>query len=236
MFGWRLANNNLSIHTISVLICVNDCFKQFISAGLPSYMNLHCQLFPTLHPLFEQIFVVTVTPSAQRDGPRWPEVPRVGVDEDGHQTLSLGQSVDVHGHLVDRILWLRKSIILVNISYHILDKYDCTLLLCLTFTVVWWFILEWVQFLFTIKKMIKPWIENILHTIHLKFVYRENCMQRMSKLSVKNFHRRLTSNLESPVILVNSLNSSCMVVTSDVLLSGPHLGALATPCAMFTSL
>lgn len=39
----------------------------------------------------------------------------------------------------------------------------------------------------------------------------------------------------SPVILERSLNSICMVVTSEVLLSGPHLGAWALPVRKFTS-
>lgn len=38
-----------------------------------------------------------------------------------------------------------------------------------------------------------------------------------------------TSNLESPVLLDKSRNSNCIVVTSDVLLSGDHFGACARP-------
>ena len=54
-------------------------------------------------------------------------------------------------------------------------------------------------------------------------------------ISLLQWHSTLTAYFFSPVILERSLNSICMVVTSDVLLSGPQRGAWALPDSRLTS-
>ena len=48
-----------------------------------------------LLPLLEQVLVVRVAPGPQGDGAVLPELARVRVDVDGHQTGRLGQEVDL---------------------------------------------------------------------------------------------------------------------------------------------
>lgn len=49
------------------------------------------------------------------------------------------------------------------------------------------------------------------------------------KFTYKLIFLKITSYFLSPVIRLKSRNSSCIVVTSEVLLSGPHRGAWAFP-------
>ena len=46
-----------------------------------------------LNPLFEEIFVVRVSPGSQSDGRLLP-LTRIGIDKDGHQSLSFRKLVD----------------------------------------------------------------------------------------------------------------------------------------------
>ena len=57
----------------------------------------------------------------------------------------------------------------------------------------------------------------------------------MSNLGVKGPYNNLTSYLGSPVARLRAINSSCMVVTSDVLLSGPQRGGWGIRVLRFTS-
>ena len=56
--------------------------------------------------LFEEILVVRVAAGPERDGAVGPELAGVGVDEDGHEAVSLGEAVHVAGHAAHRVLVL----------------------------------------------------------------------------------------------------------------------------------
>ena len=64
------------------------------------------QSLPRLEPLFEEVLVVGVPPGPQRDGAVGPKLPVVCIDEDGHQSAGLGQSVYVLGDPGHRLLVL----------------------------------------------------------------------------------------------------------------------------------
>lgn len=56
--------------------------------------------------LFEEILVVRVAAGPERDRAVGPELAGVGVDEDGHEAVSLGEAVHVARHAAHRVLVL----------------------------------------------------------------------------------------------------------------------------------
>lgn len=73
--------------------------------------NLQVDSAASLDPLFQQVFVVRVSPCAQRDG-RLGKLARKRIDEDRHQTLVFRQFVNQFGNFERQILERVKELLL----------------------------------------------------------------------------------------------------------------------------
>ena len=66
-------------------------------------VNLQFDSSTGLNPLFEQVFVIRVAPGAYSNG-ALTELPRIGVDEDRHQSFRLWKVVNALRHFKGQFL------------------------------------------------------------------------------------------------------------------------------------